>query len=97
MEQVNVIAPMTPDTIFKTYLLAAVACDLHPADVEILSHLIDEFEYVFSKGDYDLSTTDIVTHSIDTGYHKVIRRRSQRNQCVVSNGHNNTDLVIARI
>ena len=90
-EQVNVMAPMTPDTktarnsTFKTDLLAAVDSDLHPADVETLSHLIDEFEYVFSKGDYDLGAMDIVTYLIDTGDHKLIRRRSQRNQSFVSN------------
>ena len=56
LEQVNVMAPMMPDTkiapnsTFKTNLLAAVDGDLHPADTEILSHIIDEFEEVFSKG-----------------------------------------------
>ena len=100
MEQVNVMAPMTPDTktarnsTFKTNLLVAVDSDLHPADLETLSHLIDEFEYVFSKGDYDLGATDIVTYLIDTEDHKLIRRHTQQNQSFVYNGHSNTDLVI---
>ena len=50
------MAPITPDTrsvpnaTFKTDLLAAVDGDLQPAEMQTLSHLIDEFEYVFSKG-----------------------------------------------
>ena len=80
LEQVNVMAPMMQDTktapnsIFKKDLLAAVDGVLYPADVKALSHLIDEFEDVFSKGDYDLGSTDIVTHSIDAGEHKPIRQ-----------------------
>ena len=63
LEQTNVMALMTPNnktalnSTFKTDLLAAVQGDLHPADVATLTHLIEELEDVFSKGDYDLGTT----------------------------------------
>ena len=66
------MAPMTPDTrtasnsTIKTDLLAAVNGDLPQAEIETLSHQIDEFEGMFSKGDYDIGSTDIVTHSIHT-------------------------------
>ena len=84
LEQVFVMVPMIPDTktapnsTFKTDLLAAVDSDLHPADVETFSHLIDEFEDMFSKCDYDLGSTDIVTHSIDMGDHTPIRQPLRR-------------------
>ena len=55
-------------------LLAAVDGDLYSSDMETLSHLIDEFEDMFSQDDYDLGFTDIMTHSMDTGDNKPIRQ-----------------------
>ena len=84
LDQVNVMAPMTPDTqtapnsTYKMGLLAAIDGDLQPADMETLSHLIDEFEDVFFERDCDLASTNIVAHSIGTGDDKPIRQPLRR-------------------
>ena len=59
-------------------LLTAVDKEIQPAEKEALSQLIDKFEDVFSRGDYDLGSTDIVQHTIDTGDHKPIRQPLRR-------------------
>ena len=44
------------------FLLAAVNECIRQAEKEALSQLIEEFQDIFSKGEYDLGCTDLVTH-----------------------------------
>ena len=84
LEQVDVMTSTTeearpaPDLTFKLDLLVAVDEEIQPAEKEALSQLLDEFEDVFSQGEYDLGSTDIVEHTIDTGDHKPIRQPLRR-------------------
>ena len=59
-------------------MLAAVDEEIQPDEKEALSQLLDEFEDVFSRGEYELGSTDIVEHTIDTGDHKPIRQPLRR-------------------
>jgi len=45
---------------------------------ERLTAMLHKYSSVFSKGDWDLGWTDIVTHNIDTGDHKPIRQPLRR-------------------
>ena len=84
LEQVDIMTPTTeetgpaPDLTFKVDLLAAVDKEIQSAEKEELSQLLDEFEDVFSRGEYDLGSTDVVEHTIDTADHKPIRKPLQR-------------------
>ena len=43
-----------------------------------LKKILDKYSGVFSRGEWDLGWTDIVTHSIDTGDHKPFRQPMRR-------------------
>ena len=45
---------------------------------ERMTAMLHKYSSVFSKGDWDLGWTDIVTHNIDTGDHKPIRQPLRR-------------------
>ena len=85
LEQMVVMTPTTeetrpaPDLTFKVDLLDAVDEEIQPAEKEAVSQLLDEFEDVFERGEYDLGSTDIVEHTIDTGDYKPIRQPLRRN------------------
>ena len=66
------------DKSFKTELLTAVDEELKPEEMRNLSQLIDEYNDVFSQGEYDFGCTNLVMHGIDTGDHKAIRQPLRR-------------------
>ena len=63
---------------FKKQLLEGVDPNVERAERHQLSRLIDEFQDVFSKSEYDLGQTGIVKHTIDTADHRPIKQALRR-------------------
>ena len=67
-----------PDLTFQVDLLAAINEEITLDEKATLFHLLDKYDDVFSKGEYDLHSTNLVTHTIDTGYHTPIKQPPRR-------------------
>ena len=52
--------------------------ELQQQDKDRLKQLLEEFSYVFSKGECDFGRTDVCKHRIDTGDSAPVRQPSRR-------------------
>ena len=68
---------VTEETIIENVM--AGVDEAAPDNVKVsLKKILDKYSGVFSKGEWDLGWTDVVTHSIDTGDHKPFRQPMRR-------------------
>jgi len=59
-------------------LISRVDSDVTGDIRERLKTILTNYSSVFSKGEYDLGWTDLVTHRIDTGNHRPVRQQLRR-------------------
>ena len=76
VSSVQELPPTEPE--FKKQLLEDVDPSVVRAERHQLSRLIDEFQDLFSRSEYDLGQTGIVKHTIDTADHRSIKQALRR-------------------
>ena len=59
-------------------MFEGLSAELTDGQRQTVVNLLQEFEDVFSKDDYDLGQTDLVEHRIDTGGHRPFRQTLRR-------------------
>jgi len=59
-------------------MISALSPDLDADQRCVAESLLRRYEDTFSKNDYDLGQTDLVTHRIDTGQHRPLRQPLRR-------------------
>src|SRR5258708_856530 len=63
---------------YRRPVIESLPDDLHPAHRRRTIRLIVEYKDVFSRHEYDLGRTDLITHTIDTGTARPIRQPLRR-------------------